>query len=307
MALREKPPAKCEIEVLRAASLAKIPWLVHGFSTRHGGVSQAYGGNALNLGFTTHDSRSAVENNRQAFASAVLASPANHRRKSGEVFWPIVTVRQIHSDLIHFVSSRPDQPPAGDGLITRTAGLLLAVLAADCLPIIIVDTKHRAVGIFHAGWRGTLKRIAEKGAGELQRHFRSHPADMKAVIGPGIRDCCYQVGPEVREKFEGQFGYASLLFRETKESDEARQKYPLLFLNQRAPGHGELPKKIFLNLAEANRRQLIDAGISPQDISDLNRCTCCRPDVFFSHRAEKGMTGRMLAAVGVRARSGTGN
>jgi copper oxidase (laccase) domain-containing protein len=97
---------------------------------------------------------------------------------------------------------------------------------------------ERAVGIFHAGWRGTLKRIAEKGAGELRRHFRSRPADMKAAIGPGIRDCCYQVGPEVREKFEGQFGYANWLFRETKESDEVRQKYPLLFLNQRAPGHG---------------------------------------------------------------------
>jgi polyphenol oxidase len=301
VALREKPPAKGEIEVLRAASLAKIPWLVHGFSTRHGGVSQAYGGNALNLGFTTHDSRSAVENNRQAFACAVLASPASSKRKSGEVFWPILGVRQIHSDLIHLVSSRPDQPPAGDGLITRTPGLLLTVLAADCLPIVIVDTKHRAVGIFHAGWRGTLKRIAEKGAGELQRHFRSRPADMKAVIGPGIRDCCYQVGPEVREKFEGQFGYAQTLFRAGKESDMVRQKYPLLFLNQRAPGHGELPKEIFLNLAEANRRQLVDAGINPKNISDLNGCTCCRPDLFFSHRAEKGMTGRMGAVVGIRA------
>ena len=307
MALRTKIPAKCPIEVLRAGSLAKIVWLAHGFSTRHGGVSQAYGGNALNLGFTTHDSRSAVENNRQAFASAVLARPADTQLKCGQVPWPIVTARQIHSDLIHFVSSRPDYPLAGDGLITRTPNLLLAVMAADCLPIMIVDTKQQAVGIFHAGWRGTLKRIAEKGAGELRRHFRSRPADMKAAIGPGIRDCCYQVGPEVREKFEGQFGYASSLFRETKESDEVRQKYPLLFLNQRAPGHGEHPEKIFLNLAEANRRQLIDAGISPQDISDLNRCTCCRPDVFFSHRAEKGMTGRMLAAVGVRARSGTGN
>jgi YfiH family protein len=169
------------------------------------------------------------------------------------------------------------------------------------LPIIIVDTKQRAVGVFHAGWRGTLKRIAGKGAGELQRHFRSRPADMKAVIGPGIRDCCYQVGPEVREKFEGQFGYAQSLFRERTESDAVRQKYPLLFLNQRAPGHGELPKEIFLNLAEANRRQLIEAGINPKNISDLNGCTCCRPDLFFSHRAEKGMTGRMGAVVGIRA------
>jgi YfiH family protein len=176
------------------------------------------------------------------------------------------------------------------------------VLTADCLPIIVVDTKQQAVGVFHAGWRGTLKRIVEKGVGEMRRQFGSRPANLTAAIGPGIRGCCYQVGAEVKEAFEARFGYSHALFRETKESDEVRQKYPLLFLSARAPGHSELPKKIFLDLAEANRRQLIDAGVPAKNIFDLDLCTSCRPDLFFSHRAEKGRTGRMMAVVGIRAR-----
>lgn len=135
----------------------------------------------------------------------------------------------------------------------------------------------------------------------MQRYFGSRPADLQAAIGPGIRACCYQVGPEVKEAFEARFDYGQLLFRETKESDEVRQKYPLLFLSARAPGHSELPKKIFLDLAEANRRQLIDAGVPVRKVFDLDQCTSCRPELFFSHRAEKGKTGRMMAAVGIRA------
>jgi polyphenol oxidase len=211
----------------------------------------------------------------------------------------MVTPRQIHSDLIHCVSETPQEPGAGDGLITQTPGILLAILTADCLPIILVDTKLRAVGVFHAGWRGTAKRIVEKGAGEMQRWFGSRPPDLKAAIGPGIRGCCYQVGPDVRANFESQFEYASALFRETKDRDEIHEKYPLLFLTARAPGHSELPTKLFLDLAEANRRQLLDAGVLPKNISDLGVCTSCRHDLFFSHRTEKGKTGRMMAAVGI--------
>jgi polyphenol oxidase len=302
--VRSKAPATCEIEVLRAQSLVRIPWLVCGFSTRRGGVSSLYGSNALNLGYTAHDSRSAVEANRRALVSAVLGAESNEDRcNRSEASWPLVTVRQIHSDLIHRVSSHPDHPPAGDGLITGTPGLLLGVLAADCLPVLVVDSKNRAVGVFHAGWRGTMKRIVEKGVGEMRQHFGSYPPDLKTAIGPGIRSCCYQVGPELRDRFEGQFSYAGSLFREGQESNEVRQKYPLLFLNQRAPGRGELSKKLFLNLAEANRRQLMDAGVTPTNIFDLDLCTYCRTDLFFSHRAEKGMTGRMLAVVGIRALS----
>jgi len=299
VAIESKPLAKNQIEILRAPSLARIPWLAHGFSTRTGGVSKVYGGSALNLGYTSHDSKSAVDRNRKLFARTAVVNRANGRRRRSSEDWPLITGKQIHSDIVHCVSDPPDHVLAGDGLITRTPGILLAVLTADCLPIIVVDTRLHAVGVFHAGWRGTLKRIAEKGVGEMRRQFGSRPTDLKAAIGPGIRACCYQVGAEIRDKFDGQFSYAKELFRETKESDEVRQKYPLLFLSARAPGHSELPQKIFLNLAEANWRQLIEAGVPAKNVFDLDQCTSCRPDLFFSHRAEEGVTGRMIAAVGL--------
>jgi YfiH family protein len=298
---------KPAIDVLRADSLAQIPWLVHGFSTRTGGSSRVYSGNSLNLGFTADDSRAAVDKNRRAFASAVTPNKNVMRQASLRLrpeqarpsIWPIVTVRQIHSDLIHCISEIPKHPLAGDGLITNTPGILLAILTADCLPVVLVDTKRQVVSVFHAGWRGTMKRIVEKGLGEMRRCFGSRPADVRAAIGPGIRGCCYEVGPEVRSSFESQFDYAKDLFRETKETNEIHEKYPLLFLTARAPGHSELPKKIFLDLAEANRRQLLNAGVAAKNISDLGLCTFCHVDMFFSHRAEKGKTGRMMAAVGI--------
>lgn len=288
--------------MLRVPSLAKIPWLVHGFSTRQGGYSNAYGSNALNLGFTADDSRAAVERNRRAFATTLTRNVERRAsRQSKEVGWPLVTLRQIHSDVIHCVEKVSKEPLPGDGLITRTRGILLAVMTADCLPVIVVDTKSHAVGVFHAGWRGTVTRIVEKGIGEMRKHFGTRAADIRAAIGPGIRGCCYEVGQELKDKFESQFGYADELFRETKERDEIHEKYPLLFLTARAPGHSELPKKIFLDLAEANRRQLLASGVLARNITDLGLCTSCHVDRFFSHRAEKGKTGRMMAVAGIRA------
>lgn len=280
-----------KLNILRAKHLSPIPWLVHGFSTRIGGVSRAYRKGDLNLGFTKDDSRAAVERNRAAFLQSLCR---DHRP------WPLITLRQIHSDAIHCVNSVPDAQLTGDGLITANPGLLLAIQTADCLPVILVDTKRRAVGVFHAGWRGTVSRIVEKGVGEMHRHFGTRPSDLKAAIGPGIQGCCYEVGEEVRIKFESQFAYAASLFREVKDSDPVREKYPLLFLTARAPGHGELPPKIFLDLAEANRRQLLAAGVPAKNIEASPLCTNCKTDLLFSYRAEKGKTGRMMGAAGIR-------
>jgi copper oxidase (laccase) domain-containing protein len=115
-----------------------------------------------------------------------------------------------------------------------------------------------------------------------------------------VQGCCYEVGAEVRTKFESQFAYGSSLFREVKESDPVREKYPLLFLTARAPGHSELPVKLFLDLVEANRRQLLDAGVLKKSIESLGPCTACHTDLLFSFRAEKGVTGRLIAAVAIR-------
>lgn len=292
--MRIKTTRQSQLTILRSETFARIPWLTHGFSTRLGGFSRAYGGDALNLGFTKQDSRQSVERNRAAFLSQLGAI-------SGNKLWPLVTVRQIHSDLIHCVIELPTKPLVGDGLITCMAGVLLAIQTADCLPIILTDSKQRAVGVFHAGWRGTVKRIVEKGVGEMRRCFGTRPSDVKAAIGPGIHGCCYEVGQEVRQQFESQFAYAGDLFREVKESDPVREKYPLLFLTARAPGHSELPTKIFLDLVEANRRQLMDAGVSPKNINASPLCTACRPDLLFSHRGEKGVTGRLMGVAGIKA------
>ena len=280
-------------QLFRSGKLGELAWLTHGFSTRLGGVSRVYGGNALNLGFTKQDSRVAVERNRELFLIELGAA-------NGKKSWPLVSLRQIHSDLIHRVDQMPAAPLAGDGLVTDTPGLILAVQTADCLPVILVDPKRRAVGVFHAGWRGTVKRIVEKGVGEMRKHFKSDPRNLLAAIGPGVQSCCYDVGEEVRTKFEAQFAYASSLFREVKESDPVREKYPLLFLTARAPGHSELPVKLFLDLVEANRRQLLDAGLLAKNIDTKAPCTSCHTELLFSFRAEKGVTGRMMGAAGIK-------
>lgn len=310
MSIRAAENARTErakLAILRARNLEKYSWLVHGFSTRVGGSSRTYGNGSLNLGFTQDDGKASVERNRTAFLRELGVGDSEREngarsrsRNAASQFWPLITLRQVHSDVIHCVGSPPKVGLVGDGLLTATPGLLLAIQTADCLPVILVDAKRRALGAFHAGWRGTVKRIVEKGVGEMRRRFGSNPRDLKAAIGPGIHGCCYEVGEEVRTKFRSQFAYADALFREVRESDPVREKYPLLFLTARAPGHGELPKKIFLDLVEANRRQLLAAGVPAKNIEASPLCTSCRPDLLFSYRAEKGKTGRMLGVVGIR-------
>ena len=280
----EKSPSS-QIQLLRSETL-DFPWLVHSFSTRAGGVSR---GGTLNLGFTKNDSRAAVERNRNLFLKATGAEGLKS-----------VSMRQIHSDIIHHISDIPISPLVGDGVITNTPGLLLSIQTADCLPILLADPKKRAVGAFHAGWRGTLARVVEKGIGEMRRHFSSNPRDLRAAIGPGIHKCCYQVGPEVREVFHSRFAYSDQLFHEQRESNVVHEKYPLLFMNARAPGHGPDQSKLYLDLVAANTRQLLDTGVLAKNISVSPLCTSCRTDLLFSYRAEKGGTGRLMGVIGIR-------
>ena len=271
---------------------------MHGFSTRPGGVSTAYGARTLNLGFTKDDVRDRVERNRR---SLLLAAGAASRGKP----WPLVTVRQVHSDLIHVVRSRKagsleQSRLVGDGLVTDLRGVALGILTADCFPVLLVDTRKKAVGAFHAGWRGTVQRIVEKGVGIMQLEYGSRPEDIHAAIGPGIQNCSFEVGEEVEEAFHSQFDYAAELFHRVQESDAVRERYPMLFMNQRAPGHGDPCIKLHLDLREANRRQLLAAGVPETNITALKDCTVCQPRRFFSHRGESGKTGRQLALVGIQ-------
>jgi YfiH family protein len=278
---------------LRAPSLAELPWLVHGFSTRSGGASTCYGGRTLNLALTPDDNKENVARNRALFLEALGASEVS------DDTWPLVQVKQVHSAVIHRVSVLPHEPLIGDGLISNTPGLLLGIKTADCVPVLVADVKRRVVGAFHAGWRGTVARFVEKGVGEMRRQFGSVPRDLRAAIGPSIRRCCYQVGPEVRAEFESQFPYSGDLFEEVFDANAIHVRYPMLFLTARAPGHSELGPELHLDLVEANRRQLEEAGLRAEDISVVGGCTACDRTRYFSHRAEFGKTGRMMAVIGM--------
>jgi copper oxidase (laccase) domain-containing protein len=121
-----------------------------------------------------------------------------------------------------------------------------------------------------------------------------------AAIGPGIGPCCYAVGDEMLAEFESQFGYARELFREVDDADEVRRKYPMLFLTQRAPGHSPIGPSLHLDLVEANRRQLLAAGLKSRAIHSVGGCTSCQLELFFSHRGSQGRAGRMMSVIGIR-------
>ena len=179
-----------------------------------GGVSQI-GGAArsegdLNLGFTSRDTPEAVGLNRERFL-ALLCRPPQPARLP----WGLVTLKQMHSGLARRVGRAEIAERAslwGDGLLTDEPGVLLGIQTADCLPVLIADRTRQAVAAFHAGWRGTLKGIVERGVASMRREFGSQPADLIAAIGPGIGQCCFAVGAEVRELFGARYSYAERAF-----------------------------------------------------------------------------------------------
>src|ERR1700731_4806238 len=163
------------MQILQVPTLAKLPWLVHGFSTRPGGVSLLDDEKVLDLGFTKWDSSENVLENRRRFQSALGASDLK-----------LISLKQIHSDVIHLFDAAPAEPCRGDTSTTNRPGLLLGVQTADCVPILLVDPKKRVVAAVHAGWRGTLQRIVTKTIGRMQMQFGCRPHDLLAAIGPAI-------------------------------------------------------------------------------------------------------------------------
>lgn len=293
------------LEILTARILDSVPGIVHGFSTRKGGRSRLNGEAALNLGFTEWDSRETVIHNRDAFVRALIDT--RQSRKSGKkigVQEPLVTLRQIHSDVAHLISKPPAQPPQGDALLCLQPGLLLGTQTADCVPILLADPRRRVVGAVHAGWRGTLARIAAKTLGRMQLEFGTRPEDVIAALGPAIGPCCYEVGPEVAQAFSGQFGAAAEWFEGPFERlAMGEEPNPLPWLTMMPPGHELPPERVRLDLRAANRWQLIDAGLGPRKIAVSSLCTACRGDLFFSYRKEGSLTGRMMSAIGIAANS----
>ena len=259
-----------------SASLLRVPgwereqeWLWHGFSTRLGGVSEVYGrAGDLNLGFTGEDDAERVRENRRRLVE----------QATGDGAVPLVGIRQIHSGEV--VVLRGDLPlwseaPSADGILSDGSGVLVAVQTADCIPVLVADPEHRAVGAFHAGWRGTVAGIVEKGIAAMQAAYGSRPEQLLAAIGPGIGGCCYAVGEELLRAFVARSAGAESCFR-------------------RAGG------EMFLDLTEANRRQLLEAGVDAARIAEVGGCTRCQPERFFSYRGQQGRTGRMMSVIGRR-------
>jgi hypothetical protein len=281
------------VELLVSDSLAAIPWLVHGFSTRSGGESHLGDERVLNLGFTDWDERDRVTQNRGKLLRAL-----------GAENMPLVALRQIHSDAAHVFSAAPAEPLHGDAAISSEPGLLLTVQTADCVPILLADRKRIVVAAVHAGWRGTLARVAVKTLGRMRFEFGTRPEDVTAVLGPAIGRCCYEVGPEVAQAFAGQFAPASDWFDGPFEQLAwGEEPNPLPWLNMMPPGHQPPPPRVQLDLRAANRWQLEDAGVAPRNIAVSTLCTACRTDLLFSYRREGVGTGRLMAAIGIRARA----
>jgi YfiH family protein len=277
------------LQILQADALTKIPWLVHGFSTRPGGVSDLSGERVLNLGFAEWDTKENVLENRRRFQSALDADGLT-----------LCGLCQIHSDVVHLLETPPSTPCCGDASATNRPVLFLVVQTADCVPILLADLKKRAVAAVHAGWRGTLQRIVTKTIGKMQMQFGTKPANLLAAIGPAIGACCYEVGTEVASEFRSQFSNASDWFDELRTGEEPN---PLQWLNMAPPGHQPPPKNVVLDLRRANRAQLLDAGVPAQNITVSDLCTACRRDLFFSYRKEGDTTGRLLSVIGIKSSS----
>jgi polyphenol oxidase len=290
------------LQILESPAFTHLDWLVHGFSTRAGGTSEfptnrdshCEDKKVLNLGFTDWDTRERVLENRKKFFASLDAVKTR-----------VAGLRQIHSDMIHVVGTadapQGEQAPKGDALITREPGVLLVVQTADCIPILLADTKHRAVAAIHSGWRGTAQRIAEKALGWMQMAFGTRPQDVIAALGPGIGGCCYEVGHEVVKEFAAKFPNAREWFKGPFDALENGDSDPnwLPWLTMRPPGHAPPAPRAQLDLIAANRAILMAAGVSPDKIQSSGFCTSCRSDLFFSYRRER-TTGRMMAAIGIR-------
>ncbi|WP_162909835.1 peptidoglycan editing factor PgeF [Aggregatilinea lenta] len=238
-------------------SLAEQPDLAHGIFTRLGGVSAAPW-TSLNLGGTVGDDPDAVSENLLRAYRALNLDPGR-----------ACTVWQVHSAdtvVVHGRASNRRWLARADGMITDRRGIPLSMRFADCTPLVFYDPDHHAIGLAHAGWRGTVQNMAGRIVQAMQAAYGTQPEALIAGIGPAIGPECYQVGPEVVEATAQAFGSTDGL------------------VNRAAGGSA------YLDLWAANRIALERAGVRQIEVAGI--CTAARTDEFFSHRAERGKTGR---------------
>ena len=208
-------------------------------------------------------SNTRIEDERDGFMAAV-----------GLAGWPVGRLIQVHSNVVHHVDHNEfaNAAPEGDGAYTGLAGIALEVRTADCVPILIAESSARVVAMAHAGWRGTSEGIVRKVVDSIVSEFGISAGNLAVAMGPHIGVCCMEVGEEVFDWFAAP------------EMFERKAEWP----------------KPHLNLASANRTQLVEAGVRPQMIQASALCTRCRPDLFYSYRRTGAGSGRMFSVIGIQ-------
>ena len=257
---------------LQFNSLSELKFIRHAFSTRLGGVSEGEF-TSMNTAFNRGDDPAHVTENYRRICAA-----------AGFDFDSLVASAQDHHTYVRAVTSadrgvgirKPRDRESVDALITNEPGVTLVTYYADCTPLFFVDTKNRAIGLAHAGWRGTVGRIGEKVLEKMHDCYGTEPSDVVAAIGPAISRCCYEV-------------------------DEPCAKHFLAMTDLR-PEQFVFPKeggKFMLDLLETNRQILVAAGVKPENITVSDLCTNCHSDLLWSHRATKGRRGTMSAMMAI--------
>lgn len=276
---------KTEAEDMRLVEKNGVPYFVfenlentglvrHGFSTRLGGVSEGCL-SSMNLSFTRGDDPEKVRENFRRMGKAI-----------GFETKDLVLSDQTHTTNVRLVTEadrgkgfdRERDYTDVDGLITDTPGLMLVTIYADCVPLYFMDPVHKAVGLSHSGWKGTVHRIGKVTLERMKEAFGTRPEDVQAAIGPSICQDCYEVSEDVAQAFMDEFA----------DQLDDRLVY--------RKGNG----KYQLNLWNANERILLEAGIRPEHLSITNICTCCNHELLFSHRASHGQRGNLAAFLGLK-------
>lgn len=261
------------VTYLTYPALEELSGFVHAFSTRLGGVSEGIY-SSMNLSFTRGDDENSVMENYRRLAEAVGFSVEN-----------IVTSDQTHTANVRVITeadrgngiTKPRPYTDVDGMITNVPGLVLATFYADCVPLYFIDPVRKAIGLSHSGWRGTAAHIGAVTVRRMQEEYGSLPEDIYGAIGPSICQKCYEVSEDVILEFQKTFpeqSWRDLFYR--KENG-----------------------KYQLNLWEANRQIMLEAGLIEEHISLPGLCTCCNPEFLFSHRASRGKRGNLGAFLGI--------
>lgn len=278
--------------------------IVHGFSSRIGGVSEREFAQ-MNLSFSRGDEEAHVQENYSRIAAAIgfekekiVCSVQTHT----------INVREVTEEDCGKGVLRGRDYTDVDGLMTDVPGVVLTTFYADCVPLYFADPIHHAVGLAHSGWRGTVNNIAGEMVRKMNARYGTAPSDLYTAIGPSICQDCYEVSEDVIDQFRAAYPQELWpkifceqdAYRSAKEQREQSDVQNTEAKIQAANAAAGSERKFQLNLWEACRQNLLRAGVRPERIETTDLCTCCNPDIFFSHRASHGKRGNLAAFLGIR-------